>query len=59
MPNADAGAGKATMVDILGIDGARTRLRELVADAEHALAPFGNSAAILIEGAHFVDDRRT
>jgi farnesyl diphosphate synthase len=55
----DAGAGKATMVDILGIDGARTRLRELVADAEQALAPFGNSAAILIEGAHFVADRRT
>ena len=55
----DAGAGKATMVDILGIHGARTRLRKLVADAEQALAPFGNSATILIEGAHFVADRRT
>lgn len=54
----DAGAGKATMVDILGTDGAKARLRELVAEAEQALAPFGNSAAILIEGAHFVADRR-
>jgi len=54
----DAGAGKATMVDILGADGAKARLRELVAEAEQALAPFGKSAAILIEGAHFVADRR-
>jgi farnesyl diphosphate synthase len=55
----DAGAGKATMVDILGVDGARARLRELVLEAEQSLAPFGASAAILIEGAHFVADRRT
>jgi farnesyl diphosphate synthase len=54
----DAEAGKATMVDILGADGAKARLRELVADAEQALAPFGNSAAILVEGARFVADRR-
>ena len=54
----DAGAGKATMVDILGIDGAKARLRELVGEAEQALAPFGQSAAVLIEGAHFVADRR-
>jgi farnesyl diphosphate synthase len=54
----DAEAGKATMVDILGADGARARLRELVAEAEQALAPFGRSAAILVEGAHFVADRR-
>jgi farnesyl diphosphate synthase len=54
----DAGAGKATMVDILGIDGAKLRLRELVTEAELSLASFGNSAAVLIEGAHFVADRR-
>ena len=53
----DAVAGKATMVDILGAAGAKTRLRELVADAEHALAPFGSSAAILVEGARFVAER--
>jgi farnesyl diphosphate synthase len=54
----DAGAGKATIVDILGADGAKARLRELVAEAEQALAPFGKSAAVLVEGAHFVADRR-
>jgi len=54
----DAEAGKATMVDILGPAGAKTRLRELVAEAEQALAPFGASAAILVEGAHFVAERR-
>jgi farnesyl diphosphate synthase len=54
----DAAAGKATMVSALGEDGARACLRQLVADAEQALAPFGSSAAVLIEGAHFVAERR-
>jgi farnesyl diphosphate synthase len=53
----DAVAGKATMVGVLGGAGAKARLRELVSDAEQALAPFGAGAAILIEGAHFVADR--
>jgi farnesyl diphosphate synthase len=53
----DAQAGKATMVDILGPAGAKARLRELVAEAEQALAPFGADAAVLIEGAKFVADR--
>jgi farnesyl diphosphate synthase len=46
------------MVDILGADGAKARLRDLVTEAEQALAPFGLSAAVLIEGARFVADRR-
>ena len=46
------------MVGVLGADGAKARLRELVAEAEQALAPFGKSAAILIAGAKFVADRR-
>jgi farnesyl diphosphate synthase len=54
----DATAGKATMVDVLGAAGAKARLRELVAEAEQALASFGPRAAILIEGARFVADRR-
>jgi len=54
----DAAAGKATMVDILGAAGAKARLRELVSDAEHALAPFGVNAALLIEGAKFVANRQ-
>ena len=53
----DAAAGKATMVSALGVAKAKARLRDLVAEAEQALAPFGASAAILIEGAHFVADR--
>jgi farnesyl diphosphate synthase len=53
----DAVAGKATMVSVLGVEGAKTRLRALVAAAEAALAPFGQAAAILIEGARFVADR--
>jgi len=54
----DAVAGKATMVGVLGEAGAKARLRELVAEAKKALAPFGSAAAILIEGARFVADRR-
>ncbi|HEX4411046.1 MAG TPA: farnesyl diphosphate synthase [Xanthobacteraceae bacterium] len=54
----DAAAGKATMVGILGLKGAKARLRDLVTDAETALKPFGAAAASLIEGAHFVADRR-
>jgi len=53
----DAVAGKATMVGILGLDGARARLRELVAAAESAMAPFGSAAQTLVEGARFVAER--
>ena len=53
----DAVAGKATMVGVLGVAGAKARLATLVAQAEAALAPFGSAAAILIEGARFVAAR--
>jgi farnesyl diphosphate synthase len=53
----DAAAGKATMVSVLGVTAAKTRLSQLVADAEHALAPFGSAGAILVEGAKFVAER--
>ncbi|MGB6446469.1 MAG: polyprenyl synthetase family protein [Xanthobacteraceae bacterium] len=53
----DAAAGKATYVSVLGLAGAKARLQQLVADAENALATFGPSAAILVEGARFVADR--
>jgi farnesyl diphosphate synthase len=53
----DAAAGKATFVSVLGVVGAKARLRELVATAESALKPFGQSGATLIEGAHFVAER--
>ncbi len=54
----DAALGKATLVDLLGIDGARARLAQLVKDAESALAPFGADATILKDAAHFVAERR-
>jgi len=53
----DASAGKATVVGILGTAGARARLRELVVQAESALAPFGDAAAVLIAAAKFVAER--
>ena len=53
----DAAAGKATLVSVLGVPVAKARLKELVTEAEQALAPFGASATVLIEGAHFVADR--
>ena len=53
----DAAAGKATMVSVLGIAAAKTRLQNLVAEAEAALAPFGKAAENLIEGARFVAAR--
>ncbi|MEL6219162.1 MAG: polyprenyl synthetase family protein [Pseudomonadota bacterium] len=55
----DAGAGKATFVDILGIDGARARAEELVAEASAQLAPFGPAADRLVAAARFVVDRRS
>ncbi|MBK0397728.1 polyprenyl synthetase family protein [Limibaculum sp. M0105] len=55
----DAGAGKATFVDILGIDGARARADELVSTAAAELSPFGARAGMLIAAARFVVDRRS
>jgi farnesyl diphosphate synthase len=54
----DAAAGKATLVAALGRDGAVARLNDLVADANSALAPFGERAATLRAAAHFVAERR-
>ena len=55
----DAGAGKATFVDILGHNGARARAADLVAEAEAQLAPYGARAARLAEAARFVVERRS
>lgn len=53
----DADAGKATFVSLLGLDGARSRARGLVAEAEAALAPYGGRADPLREAARFVISR--
>jgi farnesyl diphosphate synthase len=54
----DAAAHKATLVSVLGIDAAKIKLGELVADAEAALAPFGADASVLKAAARFVAERR-
>lgn len=53
----DAGQGKATLVGLLGVDGAKARLAVLVAEAENALAPFGPKASTLTEAARFIAER--
>jgi farnesyl diphosphate synthase len=53
----DAAAHKATLVGVLGIEGARGRLSLLVAEAETALTPFGADALVLRAAARFVADR--
>jgi farnesyl diphosphate synthase len=54
----DAGRGKATLVALLGTEGAKARLAGLVADAQETLKPFGDDAALLVAAAHFVAERR-
>ena len=54
----DAERGKATLVALLGVDGAKARLDGLIADAEAALKPFGGRAVKLVEAARFVAERR-
>jgi farnesyl diphosphate synthase len=55
----DADAGKATFVSLLGLDGARARAVQLVAQAEKHLSSYGSKAQNLIEAAHFVISRES
>ena len=54
----DASAGKATFVSLLGLDGAKTRAAQLVAEACDALSCYGAEAATLKDAAQFVTTRR-
>ena len=54
----DAAHGKATLVDLLGIAGARARLRSSSRTPRARSKPFGADAAILKDAAHFVAERR-
>jgi farnesyl diphosphate synthase len=54
----DAALGKATLVGILGIAVARERLNACVAEAQAAVAGFGERAGILSQAADFVAARR-
>jgi farnesyl diphosphate synthase len=54
----DKGAGKATFIDLLGLDGARTEARRLVHEAAASLDRFGPAADTLREAARFIAERR-
>jgi farnesyl diphosphate synthase len=54
----DAAAGKGTFVTALGLDGAKARLKTLVAEAEQTLAPFGRDGEVLKMAARFVAERK-
>ena len=54
----DAARGKATLVALRGVRGARLMLDEAVGDAIALLEPFGARAAMLAEAARFVATRR-
>ncbi|MFN4058940.1 MAG: polyprenyl synthetase family protein [Roseinatronobacter sp.] len=55
----DAQAGKATFVSLLGLEGAKARARDLVAQAQAALDPYGKDADLLRDAAQFVIARQT
>ncbi|MGL4235173.1 polyprenyl synthetase family protein [Tabrizicola sp.] len=55
----DAEAGKATFVSLLGLEAAAQRSRDLVVEAEVALAPYGERAANLRSAARFVVERQS
>lgn len=54
----DHGKGKATFVDLLGLEGARTRAAELVALALQSLESYGAAADGLRDAARFIVERR-
>ena len=55
----DAGAGKATLVSLLGLDRARIQAERLVEQAQRHLDPFDDRADLLRKLATFVIERRT
>ncbi|MCC1482584.1 polyprenyl synthetase family protein [Roseibaca sp. Y0-43] len=54
----DAEAGKATFVSLLGLDGAKARALDLIAQAQTALEPYGQQADLLRDAAQFVIARK-
>ena len=54
----DAALGKTTFVTQLGVEGARQRVRDLIAKADSALAPFGARGDVLRATARFVAERK-
>ena len=57
-PAQDAALGKTTFVTQLGIDGAKQRVRDLLAKADSALSIFGAKGDVLRAAARFVAERK-
>ncbi len=55
----DAALGKTTFVTQLGLEGARQRVRDLLARADSAVSIFGDRAAVLQAAARFVAERKS
>ena len=55
----DAALGKTTFVTQLGIEGAKQRVRDLLARADKALSIFGAKADVLRAAARFVAERKS
>ena len=53
----DAGAGKATCVSLMGVDGARAQAQMLVEQAASHLASHGEKARLLVDLARFIVER--
>ena len=56
-PGSDREAGKTTFVDLLGVDGARARARQVMKDGIDALQPFGERAEALRALGRYTVDR--
>jgi farnesyl diphosphate synthase len=56
---ADAELGKTTFVTQLGIEGAKQRVRDLIARADSALSIFGDKGDVLRAAARFVAERKS
>ncbi len=55
----DADAGKATFIDLFGLDGARQKASALADEACDLLAAYGDKAATLREAARFIVERKS
>jgi geranylgeranyl diphosphate synthase type II len=56
-PGSDRAAGKTTFVDLLGVDAARERARQVMAEGLAALQPFGERANALAALARYTVER--
>ncbi|MEE4235971.1 MAG: farnesyl diphosphate synthase [Anderseniella sp.] len=54
----DAEAGKATFIDLFGLDGAKARASSLADEAIDALSAYGSKADVLREAARFIVERK-